>query len=457
MPPRRFALRAVTALFLERQHLARPRAVSLTPTRLARFVEDVGGLQLDSINVLDRAHYLTVWSRFGPYDRGRLDRMVYRRRLLFEYWAHAACLVPTSALPWWRRAMLDYRSRHTGWSGWLRRNPKALSAVQAAVRANGPMGNADFDGRRPSGDGWWSWRPVQHALHHLWMTGALAIHSRQHFHKRYDLLERAMPDALGIAPVSSAEFQRWHLERSLRAMGAATELDLARYFTFPRFAPGARRAALRGMLERGEITDIEVDGAPGRWLALTRDLPALARADRATAPSSGTTLLSPFDSLLWHRARATRLFGFDYRIEVYTPGPKRVHGYYTLPILHDGHLIGRVDAKAHRAERRLEVRHVHFEPWFAAAGAPSAGWGRVDQDEALAGLAQALGSLATFVGANCLEIGRVTPRRLRAPLRWACVRIPVTIHSRASVGGAPAPRRPAARTAQTNSLREARP
>jgi uncharacterized protein len=414
---RRVALAAVTALFLERQHLRHPRALSLTPGRLGRFVEDVGGLQLDSINVLDRAHYLTVWSRFGPYDRARLDRLVYRRRLLFEYWAHAACLVPASALPWWRRAMLDYRSRHTGWSGWLRRNGKVLITVRAAVQAKGPMGNADFEGRRPSGrGGWWSWRPVQHALHHLWMTGALTIHSRQHFHKRYDLLERAMPDALGQEPVSSAEFQRWHIERSLHAMGAATELDLTRYLTFPRFGPGTRRAALRAMLERGEVTEIEVDGSPSRWLALTRDLLALARAERATSPSSGTTFLAPFDSLLWHRDRAARLFGFDYRIEVYTPGPKRVHGYYTLPILHDGHLIGRVDAKTHRAERRLEVRHVHFEPWFAAAAAPPAGRGSVDQDAAMAGVADAMSSLGAFVGADEVSLARVTPRRLRAPL-----------------------------------------
>src|SRR5439155_1155574 len=148
MPRRRVTLRAVTALFLERQHLAQPRATTLTAPRLRRFVEDVGGIQLDSINVLDRAHYLTVWSRFGPYDRGWLDRQVYRRRLLFEYWAHAACLVPASDLPWWRRAMLDYRSRHTGWSGWLRRHGKMLRTVQEAVQANGPMRNGDCDARR---------------------------------------------------------------------------------------------------------------------------------------------------------------------------------------------------------------------------------------------------------------------------------------------------------------------
>ena len=420
MPGPSIPLRAVTALFLQRQHLARPRARTLTAKRLGRFVEDVGGIQLDSINVLDRAHYLTVWSRFGPYDRAWLDRIVYRRRLLFEYWAHAACLVPTTMLPWWRRAMLDYRLRHTGWSRWLRRNAKVLDRVKAAVLANGPMAQGDFEGRRPAGAaGWWSWRPVQHALHYLWMTGALTVHSRQHFQKRFDLLERAIPDSLGGAAVSSEDFQRWHIERSLHAMGAATELDLTHYLTFPRLGPGPRRAALRAMIEGGEVTALEIEGRPGRWLALTRDLPALARARRAPTPSRGTTLLSPFDSLLWYRDRVARLFGFDYRIEVYTPGHKRVHGYYTLPILHHGHLIGRVDAKRHRAEGRLEIRHVHFEPWFASGQKPPTGGARLDQDEALDGLRDAFASLGTFVGAGKVVLRRVTPSRLRKALTHA--------------------------------------
>jgi uncharacterized protein YcaQ len=416
MPGPAVPLRAVTALFLERQHLARPRAATITPRRLSRFVEDVGGLQLDSINVLDRAHYLTVWSRFGPYDRAWLDRQIYRRRLLFEYWAHAACLVPTTMLPWWRRAMLDYQIRHTGWSG-LRRNGKVLDQVRAAVLANGPMANGEFEGRRRSGEGgWWNWGPVQHALHYLWMTGALTIHSRQHFQKRFDLLERAIPAAAGGEVPSAEDFRRWHLERSLHAMGAATEQDLSGYMTFPRFGPSGRKVPLRSMIERGEITEIEVEERAGRWLALTRDLPALARARRSAAPSLGTTLLSPFDSLLWYRGRVARLFGFDYRIEVYTPGHKRVHGYYTLPILHHGHLIGRVDAKSHRAERRLEIHHVHFEPWFAGGRTPPAGGERLDRDEAIRGLADAFGALGTFVGAAHVVLRRVTPRRLRAGL-----------------------------------------
>ena len=418
MPRPALPLSAVTSLFLHRQHLARPRALALTPRRLVRFAEDAGGIQMDSINVVERAHYLTVWSRFGAYDRAALDRLIYHRRLLFEYWAHAACLVPVSMLPWWRRAMLDYRVRHTGWSGWLRRNAKVLTSVKAAVLANGPMGNADFEGRRPArrSAGWWDWKPVQHALHYLWMSGGLTVHSRRHFHKRFDLIERALPGVLSVETVSPQEFLRWHVERSLHAMGAATDSDLSRYLTFPKFALGARRATVRAMLERGEVTEVHVEGSTARWLALTRDLRVLERARRPEAVSQGTTLLSPFDSLLWYRDRVRRLFGFDYRIEVYTPGPQRVHGYYTLPILHHGQLIGRLDAKTYRAERRLEVRHVHFEPWFAA-GAPSpTGAAVLDQDEALAGVVEALRSLAVFVSADTVILRRVTPHRLRGPL-----------------------------------------
>jgi uncharacterized protein YcaQ len=248
------------------------------------------------------------------------------------------------------------------------------------------------------------------------MTGALTIHSRQHFQKRFDLLERAIPTATGGEAPSPEDFRRWHVERSLHAMGAATEQDLAGYMTFPRFGAGGRRAPLRAMLERGEITEIEVDGRAGRWLALTRDLPALARARRSAATSTGTTLLSPFDSLLWYRGRVTRLFGFDYRIEVYTPGHKRVHGYYTLPILHHGQLIGRVDAKNHRGERWLEIRHVHFEPWFAGRKTPPTGGEKLDVDEAISGLGEALRALGVFVGADKVVVRRVTPQRLRAGL-----------------------------------------
>lgn len=416
--PRGFPLRAVAALYLERQHLARPRARRLGAASLARFAEDVGGVQIDSINVLDRAHHLTLWSRFGAYSRDAFERLAYRKRGMFEYWAHAACLVPSAHLPQWRRAMLEYHPRQLGWSAWLKRNRRVLAAVEDAIRERGPLSNADFE--RPSGKagGWWSWKPATHALHHLWMTGKILIRSRVHFQKHYDLAERVIPGIDSLETVTSEEFRRWHRTQSLHAMGAATERDLRGYLTFPRSPRGARSGTLAAMLRSGEVVEVPVEGARARWYALARDVPALERAAAKRVPARGTTFLSPFDSFLWHRERVATLSGFDYRIEVYTPGHKRVHGYYVMPILHDGLVIGRLDAKNHRGERRLEVHRVHFEDWFArGAEPPGASWGLPDRESALDGIVEALGSLATFLGAERITLGRVAPARFASAFR----------------------------------------
>lgn len=381
------SVEAAARLFLSRQHLDRPRTTALSEESLTRFVSDAGGLQLDSINVVERAHRLTVWSRFGPYETAELDRLVYDRRALVEYWAHAACLVAASDLPGWSRAMADYKSRDTGWSKWLRANARVVKRVEDEIRRRGPLTASDFLRRSPKANaaGWWDWKPAHHALHFLWMSGRLAVHSRRHFRKSYDLAERSRPP---VEPVARAEFPSWHLRKTLRALGAAAEADLPRYLTFPRFKPAERKRALAALLKSGEAVELKVEGRPGRWFALAEDLPAL----EAPRPASGTTLLSPFDSLLWHRGRAKALFGFDYKIEVYVPGPKRVYGYYTLPILHAGRLIGRLDLKNHRAEKRLEARGIHFE------SAPS--------PEELCGTAEALVSLARFVGAETVTAPR---------------------------------------------------
>jgi uncharacterized protein YcaQ len=407
--------RAVAALFLQRQHLARPRQQRLTARSLARFAEDTGGIQLDSINVVERAHYLTLWSRFGSYSRPALERLIYRRRVLFEYWAHVACLVSIAHFPAWRRAMLEYQHRHKGWTKFLKRHPRLLRSVEATIRERGPLGNADFQQSRPGKAGWWSWKPATHALDFLWMSGRTTVHSRVHFQKRFDLIERVLADALVREPLDPTAFRRWHLERSLHAMGAATETDLRMYLTFPRTAAAERARTLREMIRAGDIVEIGVAGDRTRWYALARDLSALAAAGRRRAGSRGATLLSPFDSFLWHRERIVRLFGYDYRIEVYVPPGKRTFGYYALPLLVDGQLIGRVDIKLHRAERRLELRHVCFEPWFAAEAAPPGiAWGRLTREHGIAGLADAARSLAAFTGAERVDVSRVTPGVLRS-------------------------------------------
>lgn len=367
----------------------------LNAQRLQAFVEDTGGLQLDSINVIERAHYLSVWSRFGAYDKAALDKLAYEDRLLYEYWAHAACLVPRAHLPAWRRAMLDYRTRHTGWSSWLKANSKMLREVESVVGEKGPLTAAFFTAgqRRKKSTGWWDWMPGNHALHFLWMTGKVAVHSRPHFRKRYDLSERVV-DLSGVEPLSAQEFHKWHVRQSLHAMGAASAKDLGAYLSFPRFSLQDRRRALAAMLESGEVAGVEVKGLAGEWFALKEDLPALQEPEPG---SKGTTLLCPFDSFLWHRQRTLELFGFDYKIEVYVPAGKRKHGYYCLPILHDGRLIGRLDAKNSRKEGRLLVPALHFEEGFAGG------------DGALDGLGKALKSLAEFVGAREISVGRVFP------------------------------------------------
>lgn len=414
-----FTRRAAAALFLERQHLVRPRARRFTAKRMLAFVEDAGGLQLDSINVIDRAHYLTTWSRFDLYDRAALDRLAYRRRELFEYWAHAACLVPTSHFPAWRRAMLE-RQYVPSWARWASRHRKVLDAVEAAIRERGPLGTAHFDHAPGTTGGWWNWKPAAHALDYLWRTGRFVVHSRTNFQKRYDLAERLMPHVLNAEPLDQDEFVRWHVRRSLHAMGAALETDLRLYLSFPQIPRPRRQRALRELIAGGEVVPIELAKDRARWLCLAQDLDALAAAGRRRQGSTGVTLLAPFDSLMWHRDRVARLFGFDYRIEVYVPQPKRTYGYYVLPILADGHFIGRADIKANRQRARLEVKSLHFEPWFARGEPPpAAAWGSVDRAHALARLGEALRSLGTFTGAPDVTLRRVTPAALAKDSRRA--------------------------------------
>jgi uncharacterized protein YcaQ len=322
--------------------------------------------------------------------------------------------------------MLEYQIRHRAWSSWLQKNAEVLREVERAIVDGGPLGNADFEHHRPPGSsaGWWNWKPAMHALDYRWMTGRALVHSRTHFQKRFDLAERVMPAALALEPPSAEEFRRWHVRQSLHAMGAATGTDLRMYLTFPRAEVSNRRSALKELLASGEVVEIVVEqrgrSLKGPWYALAADLPALAAAGRRRTPSRGTTFLSPFDSFLWHRERTQKLFGFEYRIEVYTPGPKRVHGYYVLPILHDGQLIGRADLKTHRRDGLLELRRMSFEDWFLKGAAPpAADWGRIDRDAAVSGIADALWSLAAFVGANEVAVGQVKPARLRAPMRSA--------------------------------------
>jgi len=282
------------------------------------------------------------------------------------------------------------------------------------------LGNADFE--RPAhmgkGGGWWTWKPAMHALDYLWKSGRIAVHSRAHFQKRYAVMDRVLPLAAAVTPLPFAEVTRQRVLRSLEAMGAAALDDLRMYWTWPRVKAPELRVALRELVDEGQVQEVQVAGQIGTWFARTEDLPALKRAARARRPSRGTTFLCPFDSFLWHRERNLRLWDYFYRIEIYVPSHQRTHGYYSLPILHEGQLIGRVDPKTHRDRGEFELRHVHLEPWFGKGAAPPhAHWGALDRDAALAGIADSAHSLARHVGCSHVSLKKVTPASLAAPLR----------------------------------------
>jgi uncharacterized protein YcaQ len=414
--------RAVAALFLERQWLDRPRSRKLSAATLAGFAARTCGVQIDSVNVVDRAHQLTLWSRFGEYDRAKLETLIYGKRVLFEYLTHVACFVDARDLPLHKAIMLDtpnrFERRHRGW---LKKQRETIEAVDQAIAERGPLGNADLSKPKPGKrGGWWSWRPSTHALDYLVKAGRIAVHSRVHFHKRYASAAGVLPRLAATEPLSLEQAYRERITRSLAAMGAASMLDLRMYWTWPMWPMPEQRAALRKLVDEGTVSEVNVEGEKTPWYALTGDLKPLAAAGRKRAGSLGTSLLSPFDSFLWHRERVHGLWRYFYRIEIYVPGHKRQHGYYSLPVLHDGQLVGRVDLKTHRERGVLEARHAHFEPWFAAGKPPpGVSWGAIDRDEALAGIGEALRSLARHVGVERVTLARATPARLEPALARA--------------------------------------
>ena len=326
-----------------------------TPDRraLRRVLSRTGLFQIDSVNVLARAHYLPLFSRLGPYPPDLLDRAAYRApRLLFEYWGHEASLLPVDAQPLLRWRMDD--AEHHAWGGMRRiaeERPQLLETLLADIAADGPLTAGELSARHdrhlPRRTGpWWDWSDVKRALEFLFWAGEITTSHRRGFERVYDIPDRVLPPEVTGAPTPDrAEAQRELLRRSMRSLGVATARDLRDYYRLPAEDAKVRIAEL---VEAGELLPVEVEG----WRMPTYADPQvhLPRWVR------GAALLSPFDPVVWERDRTERLFGFRYRIEIYVPAAKRVHGYYVLPFLLDDALVARVDLKADRAEGALLVQ-----------------------------------------------------------------------------------------------------
>jgi hypothetical protein len=337
---------------------ARP-ADAPTKRHLHRMLDRIGVIQMDSVNVLVRTHYLPAFSRLGAYPRELLEREAWGRRpSLFEYWGHEASLMPHALQPLMRWRMERARAGET-WGGlarFARERRDYIDNVLAEIEKRGPVTGADFSDGKPGRSGWWEWSDGKRALEWLFWAGFITTRTRRGFERVYDLTERVLPASiLDIPTPAEDEAHRALLLIAAKALGVATEGDLRDYFRMP---VAQTRARLGELVEAGALTPVTVKG----W-----DLPAFMHPE-AKLPRwvRAQALLSPFDNLIWRRERAERVFGTRIRLEIYTPAHKREHGYYVLPFLQGDAITARVDLKSDRQAGVLRVQAAHLEPWASA-------------------------------------------------------------------------------------------
>ncbi len=404
------SLEQARALQLSALGLLSPPSKPARKADVLKTIRAMHVLQIDTISVVARSPYFVLWSRLGHYESKWLDALLAEGKL-FEYWAHAACFLPIEDYHAYRFNMLHLAETGSARTAErLRAQRKALAAMVEHVRLNGAVRTLDFE--RPAGakgNGWWDWKPQKRHLETLFTAGEVMVARREQFHRIYDLRERVLPAHLhddAAVPTREAVELAWTL-KTVAALGVASGRWLGDYF---RHAGRVPRPHPEHLVDAGHLIRVGVEGFKAPLYALAKDRLKVRRAANGGLVPSHTTLLSPFDPLVWDRERALALFNFDYRIECYTPEAKRKYGYFTLPLLHHGALIGRVDAKAHRREGIFEVKAIFLEPGVTA------------NEILVAEVAEALRACALWHATPKVRISASTPRMLATALRSALKR-----------------------------------
>jgi uncharacterized protein YcaQ len=352
-------------LLMGAQGLLEDPARTATPQVLRKLVERMGFVQLDSINVVERAHHLTLASRLDGYRHEHLNRLLEKERSLFEHWTHDASAIPTKWFANWkvRFERAHERSMKNPW--WRQRigehADRVINGVRERVRQEGPLRSQDFEhDRQGASNAWWGWKPQKAALEFLWWTGELMVARRDSFQKVYDLTERVLPEQASAPLPSDEEHLEWACLTALERLIIATPKEIAEFWNAIGIAQA--KAWCEEAVRKGRITPVLVES-----LDASKPKPSFALMDwekrlrRLPSVPPRMRLLSPFDPVLRDRSRARRLFGFDYRFEAFVPEPKRQYGYYVLPILEGDCLVGRLDLKFHRRDELLKIHRIYWE------------------------------------------------------------------------------------------------
>jgi len=368
-------------------------------SHVAQLIERLGVLQIDSVNALVRSHYLPLYSRLGNYSSTLLDQAAWsqgRQRKLFEYWGHEASLLPVSLYPllrWRMQRASQGKGIYQQMAKFGREQQTVIAQVLQMVRERGALGAGSISTRQDRAGPWWDWSAEKQALEWLFAAGQVTVAGRRGFERLYDLPERVLPASVLDHPeLTESDAQRGLLLHAVKALGVGTEKDIRDYF---RQDPLPARVGIAELLESGAIEAVSVQG----WKQPAYALPALKVPRKVQA----SALLSPFDSLIWERARTERLFDFRYRLEIYTPQAKRVYGYYVLPFLYNEHIAARIDLRAERTVGRLAVHAVHEQE-------------KGLDEEGMQALARNLRQLADWLGLPQIQINcqRASAARLRA-------------------------------------------
>ncbi len=356
--------------FTLRKQCFRLSRSSLNKQTVLNLLTDLGCVQIDSINVVERSHYLAFWSRLGCYRKEWLDDLLSRDRKVFEYWAHAASLIPIENYRFFipamkeRKRLLKSRAKE-----YLKNDAGLLDTVLKRISKEGPLSSKDFsnDQKIKISSGWWNWKPAKHALELLFGAGLLMVSRRENFQRYYDLTENVLPPNIDTEEPTLDERKCFFLTKALDALGLAKPADIGQYFYtwstktplgVKALSPLVKQLANEGVLER-----VAVDTGSG-YLVLTKNLNDLKETAQAADDADTVTLLSPFDNLTWSKSRTKDIFDFEPKLEVYLPRKNRKFGYYALNILYGNRVVGKLDPKIRRDESTLEIRAVKLEEKF---------------------------------------------------------------------------------------------